>query len=199
MKCIFLGYPSTQKGYQCYSPSLNLSSSQLMSPSLSLLPITLSHFQSDLDDSFPFLVPIAISSTEPWKVYTCRQKMVGASPSDSTTHPAISLSTDPIESAPPISEKDLPIAIRKGKRRCTSHPICNYVSYNHLSHSYHAFVASLSSISITNFISEDLSHKPILGRKQQWKRKCVPYGKMILENWCLFLLASLLLVVDGSL
>jgi hypothetical protein len=67
-------------------------------------------------------------------------------------------STDPsgndsslIESPSIDSNSDtdnLPIALRKGVRSCTQHPISQFVSYDRLSFSYHAFVSSLSSISI---------------------------------------------------
>ncbi|XP_057478145.1 retrovirus-related Pol polyprotein from transposon TNT 1-94 isoform X6 [Actinidia eriantha] len=49
---------------------------------------------------------------------------------------------------PLINSVDLPIALRKGVRSCTQHPISQFVSYDRLSPSYHAFVSSLSSISI---------------------------------------------------
>jgi hypothetical protein len=50
---------------------------------------------------------------------------------------------------PPLDNSDnLPIALRKGVRSCTQHPISQFVSYDRLSPSYHAFVSSLSSISI---------------------------------------------------
>ncbi|KAL0556045.1 hypothetical protein IC582_004550 [Cucumis melo] len=40
---------------------------------------------------------------------------------------------------------DIPIALRKGTRSCTKHPICNYVSYNNLSPQFRAFTSSLDS------------------------------------------------------
>ncbi|KAA0025328.1 cysteine-rich RLK RECEPTOR-like protein kinase [Cucumis melo var. makuwa] len=40
---------------------------------------------------------------------------------------------------------DIPIALRKGTRSCTKHPICNYVSYDNLSLQFRAFTASLDS------------------------------------------------------
>ncbi|KAL0533227.1 hypothetical protein IC582_030443 [Cucumis melo] len=39
----------------------------------------------------------------------------------------------------------IPIALRKGIRSCTKHPICNYVSYDNLSPRFRAFTASLDS------------------------------------------------------
>ncbi|KAA0033038.1 Cysteine-rich RLK (RECEPTOR-like protein kinase) 8 [Cucumis melo var. makuwa] len=40
---------------------------------------------------------------------------------------------------------DIPIALRKGTKSCTKHPICNYVSYDNLSPQFRAFTASLDS------------------------------------------------------
>ncbi|RVW33887.1 Retrovirus-related Pol polyprotein from transposon RE1 [Vitis vinifera] len=44
---------------------------------------------------------------------------------------------------PSIDDSTLPIALRKGVRRCTDHPIGNYVTYEGLSPSYRAFATSL--------------------------------------------------------
>ncbi|KAL0556854.1 hypothetical protein IC582_005371 [Cucumis melo] len=40
---------------------------------------------------------------------------------------------------------DILIALRKGTRSCTKHPICNYVSYDNLSPQFRAFAANLDS------------------------------------------------------
>ncbi|KAL0560616.1 hypothetical protein IC582_001025 [Cucumis melo] len=37
---------------------------------------------------------------------------------------------------------DIPIALRKGTRSCTKHPICNYVSYDNLSPQFRAFTTN---------------------------------------------------------
>ncbi|KAL0548964.1 hypothetical protein IC582_013443 [Cucumis melo] len=47
---------------------------------------------------------------------------------------------------------DIPIALRKGTRFCTKHPICNYVSYDNLSSQFRAFTASLDSTIIPKSI-----------------------------------------------
>ncbi|KAJ1442200.1 Gag-polypeptide of LTR copia-type [Sesbania bispinosa] len=47
------------------------------------------------------------------------------------------------------SDLDLPIALRKGVRSCTQHPIGNYVSFEKLSQDYRAFVTNLDSIKIS--------------------------------------------------
>ncbi|KAA0057625.1 Cysteine-rich RLK (RECEPTOR-like protein kinase) 8 [Cucumis melo var. makuwa] len=43
------------------------------------------------------------------------------------------------------SSLDIPIALRKGTRSCTKHPIYNYVSYDNISPQFRVFTASLDS------------------------------------------------------
>ena len=57
-------------------------------------------------------------------------------------------------SDPLSSDSNLPIALQKGKRTCTSHPISNFVSYDHLSPTFSSFVASLSTISLPKSTAE---------------------------------------------
>ena len=46
------------------------------------------------------------------------------------------------------TDLDVPIAIRKGVRECTKHPIYNFVSYEGLSPEYRAFITNVSSAEI---------------------------------------------------
>jgi len=84
---------------------------------------------------------------------------VEQAPVPSTTAP---VDSSPVPVAPtvpePPSDLDMPIALRKGTRTCTAHPIQNLFSYRHLSPSYTAFVTSLSSVSIPKSLAEALSH-----------------------------------------
>ena len=54
------------------------------------------------------------------------------------------------------SDLDLPIAIRKGVRSCTQHPLHNHLSYVQLSPSFRAFVTKLDQVQIPNSIHEAL-------------------------------------------
>ncbi|KAG6519635.1 hypothetical protein ZIOFF_023132 [Zingiber officinale] len=47
-----------------------------------------------------------------------------------------------------MNELNLPVAVRKGVRSCTQHPISNHISYSRLSPSYHVFVSQLSNHAI---------------------------------------------------
>ncbi|XP_071915997.1 uncharacterized protein [Coffea arabica] len=88
------------------------------------------------------------------QVYS-RRSMVEKAPDMLRTSPINSQSSDP--GMTPSCESDLPIALRKGKRHCTSHPISNFVSYSRLSLSYSSFVASLDSVSIPKSITHALN------------------------------------------
>lgn len=65
----------------------------------------------------------------------------------------------------------VPIAIRKEVRTCSQHPISKFVSYNSLSPSYHAFVSSLSYVSITQGWKEAITNP-------KWKEAMVEEIKL---------------------
>ncbi|RVX02081.1 Copia protein [Vitis vinifera] len=65
--------------------------------------------------------------------------------------------------SPSIDDSTLPIALRKGVRRCTDHPIGNYVTYEGLSPSYRAFATSLDDTQVPNTIQEAL-------KISEWKK-----------------------------
>lgn len=54
------------------------------------------------------------------------------------------------------SDLDPSIAVRKGKRNCTQHPISHYVSYHNLSDNYKAFMSSLNTIETPQTAQEAL-------------------------------------------
>ena len=60
-------------------------------------------------------------------------------------------------SSPENTDLDVPIAIRKGVRSCTQHPISNFVSYSRLSASYKSFLSNISSVSIPNHVQDALA------------------------------------------
>ncbi|KAH9716025.1 protein kinase domain-containing protein [Citrus sinensis] len=84
---------------------------------------------------------------------------------------------------------DLPIALRKGIRSCTQHPLSNFVSYKNLSSSYHTFVSQLSSVDIPKSIQEALKvpewkkavreEMEALEKNRTWEMVYLPEGKLI--------------------
>ncbi|KAH9783514.1 hypothetical protein KPL71_009336 [Citrus sinensis] len=89
---------------------------------------------------------------------------------------------------PVIDDADVPIALRKGVRSCTIHPIGNFVSYNSLSLVYRTFITSLDSVQIPRTIHETLKHPgwqkavqdevTALEKNRTWVITDLPAGKI---------------------
>ncbi|RVW39094.1 Retrovirus-related Pol polyprotein from transposon RE1 [Vitis vinifera] len=67
-----------------------------------------------------------------------------------------------LNSSNDLDDLDQPIALRKGVRSCTQHPISNHVSYGKLSHNFQAFITSLEDDRIPSNIQEAL-------QQPEWK------------------------------
>ena len=103
-------------------------------------------------------LPTTAQSTPQFKVYSRRcivsdtlmpcheatSEIMPESDLDNSSSP--SHSSCPVDLVP--SDLDLPIALRKGVRSRTIHPISNFVSYHRLSSSFSVFTSHLSSIEI---------------------------------------------------
>ena len=92
----------------------------------------------------------------------------GLDNSSSTSHS--SLPVDPVP-----SDLDLPIALKKGVRSYTIHPISNFVSYHKLSSSFLAFTSHLSSIEIPKNVQEAFGDP-------RWKAAIVEEVKALEKN-----------------
>ena len=73
------------------------------------------------------------------------------------------------------NDLDCPIALRKGVRSCTNHPIYNFVSYEGLSPSFRVFVTSLNKIQIPNTIHEAIK---VLSWKKLMLWRKIKLGKL---------------------
>ena len=64
---------------------------------------------------------------------------------------------------PEVNDLNLPIAVRKGTKSYTQHPISNYVCYNHLSPSFQTFISRLVETETPKNIYKALN-------KSEWKK-----------------------------
>ena len=88
---------------------------------------------------------------------------------------------------PSPNDLDVPIAVRKGVRSCTQHPISQFVSYSNLSPSYRGFLSKISSISLPHRVQDALAdpkwkHAMIeemktLHKCGTWELTTLPNGK----------------------
>ena len=72
-------------------------------------------------------------------------------------NPLVSSLTPAASTLDSVSNDDLHIALRKGKRQCV-HLMSSFRSYNRLSSHSCSFIASMDSISLPKSVSEALSH-----------------------------------------
>ncbi|XP_052725873.1 retrovirus-related Pol polyprotein from transposon TNT 1-94 isoform X1 [Vigna angularis] len=171
-KCVFLGFPRSQKGYKCFSPSLNrhfipadvtfdessfyfshLSSSSVPLPVTVDIPLIC----DPPGDAPPILSSPSLDSHSPQdhpsppplQVYSRRNCL-----------PHDSLRVPPHVSPPaPATESDLPIALRKGIRS-TRNPSPHYtvLNYHRLSPSFYTCLSSISSVSIPKSVGDAFTH-----------------------------------------
>nr|KYP72342.1 Retrovirus-related Pol polyprotein from transposon TNT 1-94 [Cajanus cajan] len=166
-KCVFLGYPRSQKGYKCFSPSLRRylisadvtfleSSFYFPSPSSSSTHVLApSSTPLALDPPLMFVVSPDPPPPPPLQVYHRRQR------SRLPTGPPGNSLPVPPPSSPPAQplESDLPISLQKGNRS-TRNPSPHYItlSYHRLSSSQYTCLSSISSVSIPKTVGDALAH-----------------------------------------
>ncbi|KAJ4721161.1 Retrovirus-related Pol polyprotein from transposon TNT 1-94 [Melia azedarach] len=150
----------------------------------------------DLFQSDQIVEPVASSqeqqqpsSPQELKVYSRRQK--------ETIHsPKLNQSLEPEKAIPEDTSKflnsslddlDIPIALRKGVRSCTQHPIANFISYKKINHQYKAFITNVSTLEVPKSIQEAmkdpkwraavLEEMIALKKNNTWELIKLPTGK----------------------
>ena len=90
---------------------------------------------------------------------------------DPEQHPKDTLSKDNLEQ----DNLDVPIALRKGVRTCTQHPIANYVNYERLSDQYKESTIKIDKVDIPKDIKSAL-------RVPEWKTAVLEEMKALTSN-----------------
>ncbi|KAL5823155.1 hypothetical protein ACOSQ4_021055 [Xanthoceras sorbifolium] len=152
---------------------------------------------SILEEEDPPSTPTTQKITHPLQVYSRKKGPV--------SQPVHAQSSDPnpmtdevrtsLNSRDPDTQKeddlDIPIALRKGTRTCTQHPLNLFLSYKNLSHNHRAFLTSLNRIAISKTLSEALGDKnwrnamkvemEALEKNETWDLVKLPKGKKPVE------------------
>ncbi|RVX10668.1 Retrovirus-related Pol polyprotein from transposon TNT 1-94 [Vitis vinifera] len=158
-KCIFLGYSPNQKRYKCYSPTTKkfyTSMDVTFFENQPFYPKTAIQGENWSTDEFQFW-ETEISTTSPLSSSLPPQTdtTLSVPENNSLDVPSVTPNND-------FDDLDQPIALRKGVRSCTQHPINNHVSYGKLSQNFQAFITSLEDDRIPSNIQEAL-------QQPEWK------------------------------
>ena len=126
--------------------------------------------------------------------------MLSLSPKHSkSSAPEVSPETCSFQEKPSYFVKtncDIPIAVRKGRRSCTKHPIAHFLSYKKIDSEYKTFVANLSNETISRNIKEALTDPKwketinekikALQKNNTWEVSDLPKGKNVVGSKWVF-------------
>ncbi|KAG8487880.1 hypothetical protein CXB51_018329 [Gossypium anomalum] len=126
-------------------------------------------------------------TTRPLLVYSRKKAPVQVQSSSSPIRPEVI--AEPTLNYNTANLDDFPVAIRKGTRTCTKHPLYLFMSYKNLTHNHKTFLTSLNSISIPKTISEALEDENLknamkvemeaLEKNKTWDLVKLPRGKKL--------------------
>ncbi|RDX71963.1 hypothetical protein CR513_48619, partial [Mucuna pruriens] len=146
VKCVFIGYPSNKKGFECYHPpnrrffvSMDDVQVQEVTPTqdVQVQEVTKPTLVSEQVQMFELDVSIPDNSIE---------EQVQLSELE------VSIPNNSIEDV----TDDMPIALRKGKRSCVKYPISQFVCTDHLSVQHQSFIAAIDAIKTPTSVQKAL-------------------------------------------
>ena len=76
----------------------------------------------------------------------------------------------PIYSDPIHIDLHFPIAVKKGIRSCTQHPIANFISYHRLSPKHKSFLSSLDFMDVLKSVEEAVQNENWIHTMQEEMR-----------------------------
>ncbi|RVX00496.1 Retrovirus-related Pol polyprotein from transposon TNT 1-94 [Vitis vinifera] len=185
-KCIFVGYLPNQKGYKCYSPTTKkfyTSMDVTFFENQPFYPKTAIQGENWSIDEFQFweteisttsllstsLPPqtdstLFVPKNNSLDVPSVTPELTTQGSKEDPSNPNSQLGNTiyDLDSSNDLDDLDQPIALRKGVRSCTQHPISNHVSYGRLSQNFQAFITSLEDDRIPSNIQEAL-------QQPEWK------------------------------
>ncbi|KAG8472686.1 hypothetical protein CXB51_034612 [Gossypium anomalum] len=191
LKCVLVGYSSLKKGYKCYHPPSKrffttmditfyeqdsyFTQAEIQGETWSdfqpqqVSPPNLHSQPSELPSCSPLpadLSPVNAPIDSPLRVYTRKRRHIPETVLQSDSYRELDLGPA-AEMEEEISKSttldDFPIAIRKGVRQCTKHPIEKFTGYNSLMPSFQAFTATLDKEQVPTSIAEAL-------KDPKWRR-----------------------------
>ncbi|XP_071705367.1 uncharacterized protein [Rutidosis leptorrhynchoides] len=143
IKCVFLGYSRLQKA-PTPDPTPNPTPDLTSDPTPEPTPL-------EQTDHFQYVyIRRSRPTSEP--AHVSQSSLI-----DPLSESTYEVSSNIHDTQSSDSDSDISIALRKGKRTCT-YPIASFVSYDKLSVSSRAFVATLDSATIPKTVDEALTH-----------------------------------------
>ena len=206
LKCIFIGYSPTQKGYKCYHPT-----------SWKLLITAYTKFdeqsmfydrtEGQLDGFLPDLNYGEGSDEDQYRLTSDVREQIPTTDSISRKIAEENVIIPEIEQVEDDSptETDMPnnhgwpIAISKGVRKCTKnklYPIGNFVSYSSISPEYNRIIQELMTVSIPKNVREAMAstewnqamneEMEALKKNDTWEMGPLPIGKKVVGSRWVF-------------
>ncbi|CAN1132933.1 Retrovirus-related Pol polyprotein from transposon TNT 1-94 [Linum perenne] len=204
IKCVFTGYSSHQKGYKCYSPQtrkfyytrdVTFFETQSFFPKNVLQEGCITTAAESTESQFWDLItaldtdvgtnvtPETASNDNSQGELQVRPPIVHVyqrrKEAESTRLPS-TISEDQTAIVDPTTptwdaDLDIPIAIRKGVRSCTQHPIGRHVGYERLSENFKVFITSLDNTKVPKNIQEAL-------QEPKWKQAVIDELQALEKN-----------------
>ena len=192
LKCIFLGYSTTQKGYKCYHPT---SRKILVTADAKFDEMRMFYDRAE-DELGTFLQGTSEGEDHSLTPAISKQIPVISTTPSQVEEEADSVIPEVIPLEEVLTNTDIPnndgwpIAINKGVRECTKtklYPISNYVSYNQVSPEYNRVIQALMTVSVPRNVREAMlsaewkkamnEEMEALEQSNTWEMVPLPVGK----------------------
>ena len=211
IKCIFLGYSTTQKGYKCYHPS---SRKFFITADAKFDDFKIFYDEASRSEGYLDLMAQEVGKNDDHRM----TELPSLAPGINEPTPDVSTVPSPIEgeveshtpkntqnNAEMVEGEDISsnngwsIAVSKGVRNCTQtkpYPVSNYVSYTRMSPEYNRVIQTLMTISVPKNVQEAISSNEwkkamdeemeALEKNGTWEMGPLPVGKKLVGSRWVF-------------